>query len=218
MLIIGLGHQAQHGKDTFAQTIYDAYRGVLDIRLASFADPLRAEVTQAAYDIWEEIAYPKGLFNPQEALRMLCYRHGVPFDPEAPVDQDYPWGKQRKLYQWWGTEFRRAQDPDYWVNQAEDHILQAEADGADTIIFRDMRFHNEFDLIGRLGGSRVKISRMGWESNVPQHISETELKDRVFDLHLGVADGQLDLLKALAVPVFQQLFVQRPPNRGLYPS
>jgi hypothetical protein len=99
--------------------------------------------------------------------------------------------------QWWGTEYRRAQDPEYWVKKAEQVILQDMADGVDASIWMDLRFKNEYALIGNMGGWRIKISRLGYVSNVPQHVSETELQHHPFDLHIGVGED-LPLLEDMA--------------------
>lgn len=204
MLLIGLGHKARQGKDTFAQSCKDAYGNKMDIRLASFADPLRAEVREAAQEIFTA-NFPTYPFDPQVALRMLCIFHGVEFDEYAVPDADYPWGKQRKLHQWWGTEYRRAQDPMYWVKKGIDQIRQAAASGADALLFRDLRFPNEYDFLGEEKGWRIKVMRMGWVSDVPEHISETALDHHDFDLQLGVRDGELELLQDLSILMFKRL-------------
>lgn len=224
MLVIGLGHKARHGKDTFAAAVQGAFGHKLDIRLASFADPLRQEVREAAEALWnthKQIAHdfcgdliPP--FDPQGALRMLCKVHGIEFEENAPVDADYPWGKQRKLHQYWGTDYRRAQDQEYWTKKGIEVIRNAHKDGADALFFRDMRFPNEYDLIGDLNlgqlglfpeisGWRIKVMRLGFVSDVPEHISETALDHHDFDLRLGVKDGELGLLQDLSVAMFKRL-------------
>jgi len=204
MLLIGLGHKAQNGKDTFADAVVEHWDGRLNIRLASFADPLRAEVADLAREIWA-IKMPHLPFDGKAAMFLLCLEHGVEFDPDAPVDATYPWGKQRKFYQWYGTEYRRAQNDKYWVDKGEEMIRQARRDKVDALAFRDMRFENEYDLTGDHGGWRIKVSRLGWVSNVPPHISETALEGHAFDLGLGVKDGQLALLKRLSVQMFNNI-------------
>lgn len=204
MLIIGLGHKAKHGKDTFANAVKGAFGDKLDIRLASFADPLRREVREAARQLWNATKDPMA-FTPEQALRDLCKHYNLPFEEDAPVDEDYPWGKQRVLHQWWGTEYRRAQNPRYWVEQGEWEVNRARAEGADAFIFRDLRFDNEYDFLGDIGAWRIKVSRLGYVSDVPQHVSETRLDNHTFDLHVGVRDGELQLIQDLAVLTFKRL-------------
>ncbi len=213
MLILALGHKARNGKDTVAQAIKEAYAHH-DIRLVSFADPLRAEVREAAKEAYA-INFPGEEFNSQLALRMLCGLHGVQFEENAIADADYPWGKQRQLHQYWGTEYRRAQDDMYWVKKGMDMIVEAQGTGADAVIFRDLRFPNEYDMIGALGGYRVKVSRLGYDSGVPQHISETALDNNPFDFSIGVCDGHLSALQRLGVALYQITYHLRGPRGGL---
>jgi hypothetical protein len=207
MLLIGLGHKARHGKDTFANTVKENFGELLDIRLHSFADPLRAEVTAEAYKLFQ-LHYPANPFNGQRALEIVCDFYNQPFDPTAPVDETYPWGKQRVLLQWWGTEYRRSQDPQYWTSKGRALIQEARRTGADAIIFRDMRFWNEFDLITEEGGITGKIERLFFESGVPEHISETELDSAPFGFHLAIPDGQLELLQEMSIQIFQKLYIR----------
>jgi hypothetical protein len=211
MLLIGLGHEAQHGKDTFAAAVKAAYGSVLNIRLTSFADPLRLEVREAATNLWKEQCGNRPFEGP-EALRMLCKQFDLPYEEDAPVDADYPWGKQRVLHQWWGTELRRDQDPEYWVKQAALVVKKAREDGVHALLFRDLRFHNEFDFLGDEEGYRLKIQRIGYISKTPQHISETQLAKRDFDLRLAVHDGHLALLKIMSIQMFGGLLTAEPPT------
>jgi hypothetical protein len=201
MLLIGLGHKAQQGKDAFAKVCKDTYGRIYDIRLHSFADPLREEVRNEAVRLFA-MRFPAAEFDPAVAMRLLCDACGVGFEENPIVDEDYPWGKQRALHQYWGTEFRRHQDEDYWTKKAEEIIVKAKEQNADAVIFRDLRFFNEYDLIARHHGFRVKIFRPGYLPKIRVHVSETELNDAPFDLQLGFPDGRLDLLRQTANALF----------------
>lgn len=201
-VVIALGHKARQGKGEVVAKFQElaGYLG-LTFEKISFADALREEVKAKA----EELFYNRygtlgqAHFDGHEAMRTICEYFGQPFDENPLVDKVYPWGKQRKLYQFYGTEYRRAQDEDYWVKRAEEKIY---ASKADVIGFDDLRFVNEYDMIGRLGGLRVKISRLGWVSDVPEHVSETALDGYQFDASIAVADGRLPMLQALAAGLF----------------
>lgn len=95
----------------------------------------------------------------------------------------------RKLYQWWGTEFRRVlYDNDYWIKYLRDKILcnpiiqKDESDnlGKGVVVFiTDVRFKNEANWIKSVGGFLVRINR---DTNViDTHPSETELDDYPFE-------------------------------------
>ena len=64
----------------------------------------------------------------------------------------------RSLLQWWGTEFRRSQDVDYWAKRgmkvAEEEYTHG---GADLVIFTDVRFQNEADIIMEAGGMVFEV-------------------------------------------------------------
>lgn len=87
---------------------------------------------------------------------------------------------ERKLFQWWGTDYRRAQDPDYWVTVAEEQAIRIDAAGF-TPVFTDVRFPNEADMIVKHGGLLVQVMagapiremRLGMPP--PTHESETAL-------------------------------------------
>ena len=59
----------------------------------------------------------------------------------------------RQVLQVWGTEFRRGQDPNYWVNKALDWISVPGPHGSrlwrrdDPYVFTDVRFQNEIDML-----------------------------------------------------------------------
>lgn len=105
------------------------------MRQVSFAGSLKREVahalnaTKASY----EATYTESFFNE---------------DANRPVF--------RPLLQWWGTEYRRAQDPDYWVRQTEIHMnRQTEVDKVAGVpsswVCTDGRFINELSMLKRRG-------------------------------------------------------------------
>lgn len=172
----------------------------LNVRQYAFADALRQEVEQALLDRWPQEG-PSGTYDHKAAMRLLCRWAGVPYDPNAIQCDAYPSGKQRALLQWWGTEYRRAQDPDYWVKRTAERI---QSDAADVALISDLRFFNEFDFV-RANGYAVRIDRPGFEIDDGQHhISETML-DAMPDnywSHILVNDGDENKLKADAVAFF----------------
>lgn len=65
-------------------------------------------------------------------------------------------GKLRPLLQWWGTEYRRAEDENYWVSKAATYMQDLLTAGRD-LCMDDCRFDNELELIKTLGGKQVFI-------------------------------------------------------------
>lgn len=74
----------------------------------------------------------------------------------------------RQLLQLFGTEYRRRQDPDYWVKRLEEKLH-----GLEKVVIDDVRFPNEVEMIHRLGGRVIRIDRPGPAEST--HASEIEL-------------------------------------------
>jgi len=91
--------------------------------------------------------------------------------------------------QWWGTEYRRTQNPDYWTIQADNYIYRRQLDGLSRFVISDCRFENEAALVRQLGGSIWQVVRPGTEPTPGAHISETEGSQFLPDVLLGNTHG-----------------------------
>jgi hypothetical protein len=180
--IIGICGAAGSGKDAAAAVLI-ARRGFIK---RSFAQALREEVRRAMIDreycnaIWERM--PPTL----QVAFSCCHSDG---------DLD-PWAKptspgMRVVLQHWGTEFRRAQDPDYWV-KADAMAIPPQG----CFVYTDVRFPNEEKHIRSLGGRLYRVERAGVTGN--GHISESYWPHFVVD---GVIrnDGTVEDLKQLVL-------------------
>lgn len=199
-LIIAFGYKARHGKDTAVKTIIEARGNEFDVRRYAFADELKREYTNAV----EALMRDKGL-SAQDAVRELCMDAGVEYEPNPDMtDPLCPYGKPRKLLQWWGTEYRRAQDPYYWVKKLRDRLRLEKPQIA---LISDLRFKNEKDWVLAESGFTVSVNRHGFDdgSTNPTHISENELDGQKFDYEIHVPDGNLDELKKDALFVFDHI-------------
>ena len=155
MKLIALCGAAGAGKDTVAD--------MLPARKLAFADALYREVAEAwgveqhvlrCRETKEIEATQLSVAHCQELeFRTNCWRdfHNRPRSP-------------RQILQWWG-DYRRAQDPDYFVKQMQ-------PDG-DTVI-TDVRFPNEAALVRQLGGQLWQIRRPGYEAGGTGHASDTD--------------------------------------------
>lgn len=63
----------------------------------------------------------------------------------------------RRFLQYWGTDVRRKQNSNYWVDIAEKMIKEKLNEGY-TVIVTDGRFNNEYDLVNKLGGYTVCLN------------------------------------------------------------
>lgn len=157
MKLIGLTGQAGSGKDHTYGVIRDLFPDLAVERLA-FADNLKADI--------------------EKALGAL------PFDFPALREKPYT-PTVRSLLQWWGTDLRRSQDEDYWINLAS-KVLD-ETTYADIVCITDVRFTNEAAWVRERGGIVVEVHaplydrtwRLGGPDRLPPaHASE----DIDFDL------------------------------------
>ena len=81
----------------------------------------------------------------------------------------------RRILQWWGTEYRRSQDSDYWTKAWGRKIEQLDLEHMHVLI-DDVRFMNELRVIKEHGGLIVKIERPGFDG-ANNHASETSLDE-----------------------------------------
>lgn len=131
--LIGFAGMQGAGKDY----MYTHLKKVLDpkeVRRAAFADGVRREVA-------EEVMDALGL--PVSGLVTGTWK------------KPYTDG-QRFILQQWGTEFRRAQDPDYWVKYGLNYVRQNDL-RADVWCITDVRFANEAQAIRDEGGVVVQV-------------------------------------------------------------
>lgn len=204
--IIGLGFKARHGKDYVASQIVERYGHLYNIHRYSFADPLKREVE-------EQAQICGGMF--------ALYNRIVQHNPKANIVYDInptftdplcPSGKQRSILQWWGTEFRRAQDPFYWVRR----LAQQIADEAPQFaLITDVRFLNEFLYVKSRGGFTVHVERLGFQGIATvesAHASENQLDNVEFDYKLSAFDGDTAELDRGSVELFEHIIASMQPQ------
>jgi hypothetical protein len=169
--IIGFGYKARQGKDTAALAMLELCPLDTWVKMYAFADALRKEVNSAC-------AALGGPFNLVDQFKEAGL---MPEWVHAETQ-----GKQRSILQWWGTNYRRAKDPEYWVKR-----LRATLDNhkPDLGLITDVRFPNECAAVKAWGGVLVKVTRLGKpDIEVPTHPSETALDTyTAWDYHIQAA-------------------------------
>ncbi len=212
-LVLGLGHKARHGKDGFARAI-ENYYGVLNaailkhsvsrpviVQRTAFATALRKEanawlVTPSGQEWIRQPEYGsyRVLGDPAFPLGRTIPDWVVP-DPNPEISEQTPLGKHPKLLQWWGTEYRRTQDPAYWVKQWKASINPQ----ANIVLVTDMRFLNEAAAVKEQpDGYTVNLVRLN-QSGTPyvdpsrpsNHPSEIELDGYNYDYAIQSKDAVL---------------------------
>lgn len=95
----------------------------------------------------------------------------------------------RALLQMWGTDFRRAQNPNYWVTKVAQLIV---ADAGNQVI-DDCRFVNEFELLDGRGFYFVRLedgpTTRPMTPEQAAHESEQYWRDFPVDLTLSYVGG-----------------------------
>ncbi|MEJ2197232.1 MAG: hypothetical protein P8X54_01500 [Desulfuromonadales bacterium] len=100
----------------------------------------------------------------------------------------------RRILQWWGTEYRRNEDADYWTKAWSRKVEQLDLEQLHVLI-DDVRFMNELNAIKGHGGLIIKIERPGFDG-ANNHASETSLDDYAAWDGTIVNDGTLEEFRA----------------------
>jgi len=195
------------GKDTVALEAMRRLGEQEPVRL-SFADPIRDEVADLLRLLRE------GCGDDSIAAAMNCrpeqvavvrghlegdLQSGVELHPRSRTES------MRRTLQVWGTDVRRAQDPDHWVRaslkEADRNLQQGR-----SVYYTDMRFPNEVEALRKAGFHtiRIRISRstqaerlagrdqLAHRADALLHPSETALDDYQNFHQIVENDGELD--------------------------
>ena len=188
MLLIAFGHKARQGKDTAAIAMLEATPLDTGVHRVGFATALRKEVNAAIRQF-------------HGAANLIDGFKDSGLMPDWVRAESWP-DKQRTLLQWWGTEYRRKKDPDYWVKRFFEHLQELDPEVA---LVTDLRFRNEADAIRAAGGYLVKVERTTTpDVSVPEHESERALDGYTgWDYTLRAAT--VDELRTKAVALYHEI-------------
>lgn len=186
------------GKDTLAPRILDAL-GYVERDLHFFAAALKEEVNQvialfldtrnqSTADVERLLAEKQDIPASDAEYIVRALRSDV-LDGAVTTAYDRT-PSVRKALQYWGTEVRRSQDPQYWVKKAVSRAAEGLAAGR-SVYATDVRFKNEADAVLACGGllPRLNITRETQDARIKErdgivlteeartHLSETDLDD-----------------------------------------
>lgn len=190
-----------------------------DIRIYSFAAELKREVNENAMKSGGMIKlFDPGLYDEmggylQENGNILPLPAWVQYDPDPPMDDPLcPYGKQRTLLQWWGGEYRRGVDENYWIKRLAKRIAEEKPEIA---LISDVRYPNEVAFCQKYGEA-IKVDRPGLSplrgaSGV--HASELALADFQGWDDVIVNDSDLETLRERALFSFDMLMSAIPSVR-----
>lgn len=182
MIVVGLTGYKGSGKSAVAEALVKDH-GFTEV---TFAEPLKRMVG----NLDPVVGY---LADPDDCECDECY--GPMGDGAIRLSDLYNWGfddedikmsrygeEVRRLWERFGTEVMRAEDPNYWVRQAARTIEDLRLKGATKIVVSDVRFPNEAEFIGaytRIGDTAElwNITRTDAmpEEGLPKHSSEAHV-------------------------------------------
>lgn len=198
MFIVGISGKKASGKNYFSDHVREELvsRGYTT-QETSFGQHLKEETSKIIDTIRankkknrtiKEISWSvatRYLCDYQDAHTMTKLLYPVIDDPAL-----NGWSRTNELMdslQFWGTEVRRKQQDDYWVNKFREYVVQHNT--TDFLFVSDARFRNEMDTIIDMNGLAVRLyvspetlalrqqNRDGQSYNEKQmsHSSETSL-------------------------------------------
>lgn len=177
--VIGICGSFGAGKDTVA-----ALLSMLGYQNASFGAGVRGEI------LWY-LSRTKPEWLPGMSSSMWAEVLRMPDYADTMLLRECVYGKptskfMRELLQWWGTDYRRKQDPDYWVKQL--------TLGPGKWTISDVRFENEVTRIRELGGQVWRVDNPRLQDEPERgHESELVIAEIMPDVVL-VNDGDIHKL------------------------
>lgn len=175
--LIGLTGANGTGKDTVAAMLaaellkYGKAPAVI-----AFADALYEEVS-AAFNISVQALRERSTKEmPMDALKVSQCNEPWFSSVYSGSESIHVWldvpRSPRQILQWWGTEYRRKQQPDYWVQRLLAHAQELRVAGSSHIIITDVRFADESQAIRQQGGQIWRVHRPNLWPITTGHVSE----------------------------------------------
>jgi len=195
-MIIGVSGKARSGKGEFARIAKEefgaevvSFAGALKEEVANFLNSYniswRPENLYGANEFREEtFVVPQSCFQDYGFKSLLSFCNII--DGEAICTY-------RSLLQWWGTEFRRAQDDDYWVKRALEKCNSYRSD-CKFYVIDDLRFENEAGALLDTGARLIRVERPNNPNPIsnPWHPSETGLDEWIVWNYVVENSGTLE--------------------------
>ena len=202
-MIIGFAGKAASGKTTAAKHLLD--KSNLNIVILPMALILREEVADFIRLVGAEEQVPLVYGDQDDKVKVFhineqraaeqcpAWMNFVAENRDIQSHSGQTAVSVRRILQWWGTEYRRAQDHDYWTMAWEKKLQEYDLTKT-HILVDDVRFVNELNTIKKQGGTFIKIERPGF-NGANNHSSENSL-DHYDNWNLVIQnDGSLEIFK-----------------------
>lgn len=157
------------GKDTVADMLPACKLAFADTLYTEVSRSFRVEVRDLKRRETKNVAQKRLAVNASSNTAFVCFCLTNYGQGSASTWANVP-RSPRKILQWWAN-FRRAKDPDYFVNKTS---LLARINLAlkRRVVITDLRFDNEFALIQSLGGHVWQVVRPGVVAGGTGHESD----------------------------------------------
>jgi hypothetical protein len=190
--IYGITGYKEHGKDTLAKMVVASNPRFF---VTHFADPLKnmsarifgLSEEQMNHPVLKEAPLPSPVAL-DDFLDAMREETGLALIPRGKVAIS-----PRQILQFFGTEYVRACQDDYWLQQ----LLVSIGDHK-RVLIADTRFLNEAAFLRGLGGSVIRVHRMDLPASTDMHPSEVEIAKIEADLFVGTRTGTLEMSEKIA--------------------
>jgi hypothetical protein len=200
MIVIGISGKQGTGKSTLAEYLVEALGNGWE--KLSFADVLKEEAAKK-FKFPLKWAY-EGKDTPVIVPDFIKFKTEHIPTPQRKMTV-------RHILQWYGTDVCRMRDPYYWARKMR-HKLDAYSAKPlyKGVFIDDLRFNNELILVQEFGDLSIRVRPyVGWTPGpYADHISETDLDGKGFDVHLHPKFGELGTTKNVVLDIMK--------TKGLY--
>jgi hypothetical protein len=170
-VLIGIAGAIGAGKSAIAERLAEQY----GFRVVAFADGLREEILTRLPLTLNELHELQGVAATEWCICSVSDRDPSSACIRKMLYEVKPPGV-RQLLQEYGSDVRRADDPDYWVKrwaQSVSNIVNGRPVGECHVVSPDCRFPNEARAVKAMGGQLWRVERPGCVGT--GHVSETAL-------------------------------------------
>lgn len=167
VILLGVSGRMASGKDTIGPRVIDNL-GYSHLAFHEFfAKALKHEINQVIEAIRDSRTIQEAIDKVSRSMSVLEEHARVAVNKlwqevkDENVTSAYDrTATVRSILQYWGTDFRRKEDNDYWVKKTMKAMISQLAEGR-SVFVTDARFENEVDALQRAGGYtiRLKVSR-----------------------------------------------------------